>query len=308
MSRALTILARAAVRAHLIAMLVVVTCAAFAACTVSDLVEALWLTDASRAPASPPMPAAPTAAPPVTPRTDLSAQLVERNMFCADCTAAPAVAAAGAAPTELPLLLIATSLGRDRVATIYNTSTGAQGAYGVGDRLGTLGTIEEITGTWVQLRNEALGRSERIELLAARTADRPQGIAAGATTAEAPQHDQVTIPGIRKVDDRTFEVERALVQQLIAGATSGKQVKGVRVAAVTKGGKLTGVRVAMARPGSLAAAVGLQQGDVIESIDGVPLTSPDQLLEIMARLNTITRVPVQGRRGGAPLDLSYHLR
>ena len=298
------LLAYVARRVPVIGIVTTVLCAGLAARTIADLAEA-GIVDEAQA-ATPPRP--PVAAPPaVTPATRDHEALVARNMFCSDCTPATAPstpdAPAGIQVTALPLLLIATSVGASPVATIRDTTTGAQGAYAVGDRLRGAGPIERIAGTSVQFRNEALGRSERIDLLAAeRTAAAPPDAAPAAPPSAEPWASR-----IRAIDERTFEVERSLVKELIASGT-GAKVKGVRLAPHMQGGKLVGVRVAQARPGSMGAAVGLRTGDVIEVVDGVRLSSPDDMLTLMARLNSITGARVQGRRGGQPFELQYQLR
>jgi type II secretion system protein C len=298
------LLAYVARRVPVVGIVTTVLCAVFAARTIGHLAEAGIVDEAQ---AATPVPRRPAAAPAVTPATRDHDALVARNMFCSDCGPAAAPSAPGAPTgvqvTALPLLLIATSVGTSPVATIRDTSTGAQGAYGVGDRLRGAGPIERIAGTTVQFRNEALGRSERIDLLAAeRPAAAPTDAAPTATTSDEPWRKS-----IRAIDDHTFEVERSLVKELIASGT-GAKVKGVRLAPHIQGGKLAGVRVAQARPDSMAAAVGLRTGDVIEVVDGVRLTSPDDMLTLMARLNTITGARVQGRRGGQPFELQYQLR
>jgi type II secretion system protein C len=288
-----------------------VTCALFASHAVAEVVDdgtldgAIAITERVSAP----RPALPAAVPYDPAQAE---RLVDRNMFCSDCAGAPAPVAEatpGEIPvTGLPLFLLATGLGDDPVATIRDGATGAQGAYGIGDRLRGAGPIERIAGTQVVFRNEALGRSERVELLTAVVVDTPQPQAAAAVTPPPePAQDEAWIHRVKQTGEKSYEVERSLVRELIASGT-GAKVKGVRVGLASKDGKLNGVRIAKAQPGSLATAIGLQTGDVIEAIDGVRLTSPDQLLEVMARVNTVTRVPVKGTRNGQPLDLDYTLR
>jgi len=297
-------------RTWIVGALCVVVCAVFAARTAEHLIEARTLDEGTVAP----LPAAPRApSPPVVAAQHGGSgdQLVDRNMFCSTCTprtgpdAPPATD--GIPATQLPLILVATSLGSQSIATIRDTSSGAQGAYGVGDRLPGAGVIEKVGGRSVQFRNDALGRSERVDLLVVAVADRPSSDTA-AVSSPPPARDQAWVDRVRAVDDHTFEVDRTLIRELVAGGGTGGQVKGVRIMPMMKDGKLAGVRVLQARPDSLAAAVGLRTGDVLEAVDGTPMTSPDQLLDIMARIDKVSSVVVQGRRAGKPLDLTYRLR
>jgi type II secretion system protein C len=311
MSHALATVAHLVRRTRALDVVCAVTCALFAAHAAAEVVDdgpidaAIAITGRVAIPR--PAPAAPV---PDDPQR--GERLIDRNMFCSECVAAaapPAVEESGEIPaTALPIVLLATSLGDDSFATVRDGATGAQGAYGIGDRLRGAGPIERIAGTSIQFRNEALGRSERVDLLTATVSDQPQPQAAAAVTPPPePAQDEAWIHRVKQTGEKSFEVERSLVRELIASGT-GAKVKGVRVGLASKDGKLNGVRIAKAQPGSLATAIGLQSGDVIEAIDGVRLTSPDQLLEVMARVNTVTRVPVRGTRNGQPLDLEYSLR
>jgi type II secretory pathway component PulC len=80
----------------------------------------------------------------------------------------------------------------------------------------------------------------------------------------------------------------------------------VRLAPVGKDGSLTGIRVAMARDGSLARVLGLQTGDVIESIDGRAIDSA-ATMEIYGRLDDVRRVDLGIKRKGAAQTLTYDL-
>lgn len=289
----------------------VTVCATLAAQAAGHVVEARYLSDATHAPPLPrvapaPAPAAPTPSPAAS---SLPQRLVERNMFCSDCVGAgvPDPAAdGGALRSSLPLVLIATSLGTDPWATVRNTESGAQGAFGVGDRIPRVGAIAAIAGTWIEVANDAAaGRIERIQLLAEAapgpTAGGGKPVAAAEKPPESPFADRVN-----KIDDHTYEVDRQLVRELATSA--GGQVKGVRVTPVIKDDKLAGLKVLVAKPDSVAAAVGLRPGDVIQTIDGKPIESAQQMIDIMARLDEISSVQFDGTRRGKKEKLALELR
>ena len=81
----------------------------------------------------------------------------------------------------------------------------------------------------------------------------------------------------------------------------------MRLQPVNKDGKLAGVRVATARTGSLATALGLSTGDVIETIDGQAIDSPQVLMKMYDRLGDLRRVDLGVRRKGANVTLTYDL-
>jgi uncharacterized protein len=68
-----------------------------------------------------------------------------------------------------------------------------------------------------------------------------------------------------------------------------------------------GVRVAAVIPGSAAAAAGVQQGDVIRTIDGEPIASVAQFLTAIHELQANQRVNVTIVSAGSPVRLSVVL-
>jgi type II secretory pathway component PulC len=236
--------------------------------------------------------------------------LVDRNVFCSDC---PAVGAGDPSPTvAIParssLELVATSLGdrpSDSFATLIDVTSGTQGAYWVGQRVSGIGTLEKVAGTYVLVRNDA-GAVERVTFDSGSTApkEKPAAIAKAepATAAAAP----AWAARVNKIDDTTYEVDRELIRELM---TAGAKLPGVRVMpAVGKDGKLNGVRVAQARKDSLAAGLGLKNGDVIQAVDGTALDDTDAVLEMYGRLDSASMARVSILRGGKTTELEYRLR
>lgn len=279
----------------------VTVCAALAARAAGQVVEARYLTDAPRAPTLPRVEqqAPPAPVPPVA--SHAASWLVERNMFCSDCGGAGDPEPPGAvARSTLPLELIATSIGVEPWATVRNTATGAQGAFGVGDRIPTAGAVTHVAGTWIEVMNESSGQAERIDLLGLVAAAAPK---AATTTTQAtaanPYADRV-----KAIDDHTFEVDRQLVRDLV----SGGRAEGVLIRPQTKGDQLLGIKVVMAKPTSVAAAIGLKSGDLIEGIDGAKIESAQQLIDMLARLDDISTVKLDGQRKGAAMSIELRLR
>ncbi|MFM8565943.1 MAG: PDZ domain-containing protein, partial [Bacteroidota bacterium] len=58
---------------------------------------------------------------------------------------------------------------------------------------------------------------------------------------------------------------------------------------------------------STAAALGLQVGDVIASINGTAVLEPKQLVELIRRLNVGSAVDVRFRRDGAKKRMKGYL-
>ncbi len=69
-----------------------------------------------------------------------------------------------------------------------------------------------------------------------------------------------------------------------------------------------GVSVEGAPPGSLIEKLGLQEGDVVRSLNGVPVNSEADLMRLYQHFGQAGQVRVDGERGGQPLQLNYTIQ
>lgn len=69
-----------------------------------------------------------------------------------------------------------------------------------------------------------------------------------------------------------------------------------------------GVAVQEAAPGSLLQKLGLLDGDVVRSLNGVPVNSQADLMRLYQHFGQVGQVKVEGLRAGTPLQLNYNIR
>jgi general secretion pathway protein C len=81
----------------------------------------------------------------------------------------------------------------------------------------------------------------------------------------------------------------------------------VRLAPEQLDGKTIGIRLIGIRPGSLLGTLGIRDGDVLESINGFDLGSPEKALQVYARLRTATSLNVKLTRQGQPVSIEYRI-
>jgi general secretion pathway protein C len=74
-----------------------------------------------------------------------------------------------------------------------------------------------------------------------------------------------------------------------------------------KDGKANGFKIFAIRPGTLYERLGVRNGDVITSINGHKLTTPDEALAAYQNLRDSTSFRLEVRRRGKPLTLTYRL-
>jgi hypothetical protein len=274
-------------RTWLVAALTVVVCAAFSANAAWALVEASYL-----APAPPAGSLLPTKAETTPKPKPDGAALVARNMFCSTCGPVESGPTDAFSPDAV---LIATSMSDAPRATIRVPASEVQGSWGVGDQVPGLGTIADIGWVSVEIV-DASGRHGRLRLAGAATPGKPE---------RAPVTDSPWAEHVKKIDDHTYEVDRSLVRELVGG---GVKPGGVRILPMTDKGEVTGLRLLGAGPGSLPASLGLQNGDILKSVNNTDIKSANVLIGLYAQLDTLNVVELDGTRGGKPLALTLRLK
>jgi hypothetical protein len=279
-------------RTWLVALVAVIACSAFAARAVAALVESAYLEPDP--PRQAPLPIVEVKAPVSTPD---GAELVTRNMFCSTCT----TPAGGLGPTDSfkpDAILIATSIGVDPRATLRVPATEVQGSWGLGDIVPGVGRIERIGFTSIDVVDGA--RRGTLSLL-----EIPGGRSDASAATPAPAAADPFADRVRKIDDQTFEVDRTLVRDLVSGAV---KAGGVRMLPIEKNGKLDGLRLNGVRPGGVAAALGLRNGDILQAVNNMKIESANTVLDVYSKIDRIDTVALDGLRGGKPLSLTLRLR
>jgi general secretion pathway protein C len=189
--------------------------------------------------------------------------------------------------------------GSEARAVIEDTAAHRQELYRVGDQVGgaRIASID-----WDRVTLEDDGGEEVLELSppgsapAAGTADEPPATEAAATADDS----------IRRIADNAFIVDR----REIAGASdnmSGLMTQ-LRAVAEVRDGRPAGFRLFQIRDDSLFARLGLQNGDVVQRVNGAQVGDPAALLGFLQRLRTEPRVALDIVRGDAPRTMVYDLR
>jgi len=283
-------------RTWLVTLVAVLVCAMFAARAIAAYVDADRVTiPAARPPgfkrSVPPPPA------PLDPDV-----LVERNIFCSTCTRN--FSEHSSAYSGQPAILIATSVGSDALgarATIRVVPTHVQGSWGLEQTIPGVGRVTRIGGASIDVVDES-GHMQRLSLLEAPLGAGPSG----AATPDGPAAPTDPFAGrIKKLSEGTYEVDRDVVRELVASAGQGA---GVRALPVMKHGEITGLRFLGVKSTSVASAIGLKSNDVLSAIDGEPIKTAQQLLDLYGRLDKLGSVELQGTRGGKPLVVSLRFR
>ena len=112
--------------------------------------------------------------------------------------------------------------------------------------------------------------------------------------------------GIVQTGPGSFVLDRAARDSLIEGAADFTRSVAVRPEKV--GDDVIGLRIAALKPGTVLDALGVKAGDVLESLDGIPLTAPDRMLEAYARARAEEHVRLVIRRDGREQQIDFEVR
>jgi general secretion pathway protein C len=112
--------------------------------------------------------------------------------------------------------------------------------------------------------------------------------------------------GIEKVGESEFNIQRTLVDKVLAA--QGELMRAARVVPHEQGGKVVGVKLYGIRRASLLGEIGLQNGDMLSTINGFDMASPDTALEAYAKLRSAENLTVMVQRRGRNVNLQYHIR
>lgn len=124
----------------------------------------------------------------------------------------------------------------------------------------------------------------------------------------SPKNDQFADlrKGIEKVNESSFKVSRQTLTDALANP--GKFRDGTRPIPNYKGGKVNGFKLVGMKPGSLYYDLGIRPGDIITSVNGKPLDSPNRALELYQQLNNLDKVVLGVERNGQDRSLTFSIK
>ncbi|HEX9101287.1 MAG TPA: type II secretion system protein GspC [Polyangia bacterium] len=99
---------------------------------------------------------------------------------------------------------------------------------------------------------------------------------------------------------------RGLLDRLLADSTT--LATAARIVPSFRDGHPDGFRLFAMRPGSLWTRLGFENGDTLQTVNGMDLTSPEKALEIYSRLRATTELAVGVVRRGQPLTAQIEIR
>ncbi len=112
--------------------------------------------------------------------------------------------------------------------------------------------------------------------------------------------------GVKKVNDNEYTIPKAEIDNVLSNLN--KIATQARIVPSFRNGKANGFKLFSIRPNSLYAKIGIQNGDIIQKINGYEINSPDKALAIYSKLKDATNISVDLLRRGKKKSLSYNIR
>ena len=112
--------------------------------------------------------------------------------------------------------------------------------------------------------------------------------------------------GIQRVSATEFNVDRGVVDKILEN--QAELMRQARIVPEQENGKVVGIRLFGVRPDTLLGALGMENGDRLQTINGFDMTSPEKALEAYARLRTADHLTVAGQPPRPNMNLDYNIK
>jgi general secretion pathway protein C len=109
-----------------------------------------------------------------------------------------------------------------------------------------------------------------------------------------------------RVDPGTWRISRDLIMENFANV--GSLSSQATVTPYFVQGQQQGFRLSQMRPGGLLQQIGMQEGDVLQTVNGLNLYTPQEALQAYHQLQTESTVRINILRNNRPATLTYELR
>lgn len=110
---------------------------------------------------------------------------------------------------------------------------------------------------------------------------------------------------IHAANSNKFSIPRSFVDRILSH--QAEVLNTTRVVPQEENGQMTGVRLYGIRRNGLLDKLGLQNGDLLRTINGFEMSNPDTALEAYSRLRTASNLAISVVRGGATTNIQYEI-
>ncbi len=216
--------------------------------------------------------------------------IVERNIFNSSAQGLDEMTTGGSGPvskTNLNAKLLGTVSGSPEYAYAVIQLDSDTSVYRVKDHLGNAIILSIERKKVIILHN---GAKEELSMFEEGSPE------SGANSAPAGENIQQVSKGNYVIPENQFKSATQNMGTLLTQA---------RVVPNLADGRIDGYKIFAITPGSLYANIGLQDGDVIHSVNGIQVTTPESAMQLFQQLQNERRFTVNVSRNGQSMTLNY---
>ncbi len=205
--------------------------------------------------------------------------------------------------------LLGTIAGPPRLSYCVVQVSGKTEVVKIGELIGGQAEVLEINRGSVTILNN--GRKEILTLYDEREIpNRPSRPARGPAEPEPvtlqPTGDAGAGFPVQEVAPGQFEIPKEEFEKSMSNL--GPLLTQARVVPNFKNGQIDGYKIFAIKPDSVYMSIGMQNGDVIQSINGVAIDSPEKALQLFQSLKTEKNFTINISRNDQPMTFNYNLR
>ena len=124
--------------------------------------------------------------------------------------------------------------------------------------------------------------------------------------ADASNDDDAYDPNVEDLGDNRYKIPRATIDHSIGNMS--QLLTQIRAVPNIQDGKTNGFALSEIEPGSVFDEMGLEEGDVLRSVNGQQVSDPGQAMQMMSSLRGASSISIQVLREGHPTTLSYQIQ
>jgi general secretion pathway protein C len=210
-------------------------------------------------------------------------------------------------PLKLVGIMAGTKPQSPRFAIIESMgSPPGQALYQVGDSVQQVFIVDILPGCVVLDRGG--GQQKLCFEKDAGTAPAPGAAprAAAAAPPPAPRPGEAGAPDIVRIDTGTWQVKREKLLENFANV--GSLSSQATVTPYFVQGQQLGFRLSQIRAGGVLQQIGLQEGDVLQKVNGLDIHTPQEALQAYQQLQTESTVRLSILRNNSSTTLTYEIR
>jgi general secretion pathway protein C len=209
---------------------------------------------------------------------------------------------------HLELIGVSTSSGGKPPFAIIADRSGQQNVYSLGQTVPNAGKLVEVdqdrviidhNGTRVAInlpRQDMPGPVEAAQPLV------PPADDDAADNSDEEPYD----PNVEDLGDNRYKIPRETLDHSIGNLT--ELLTQIRAIPNIQNGKTNGFALSEIEPGSVFDEMGLQEGDVLRSVNGQQMTDAGQAMQMMSALRSASQISIQVLRDGHPTTLTYQIQ